>query len=268
MAGTYFQNVVPALRENIARVWPDVVQNGVWEASQARLIPWTDYAQLLPFAVVLVNGVTSGAWGLGNVADIFQVDIFRVQRVTGPSGGLPDQLTAHRDDLITRQLVLSGAYVGQMLPEPYRLAWDDGMSPNDLFADKLQPVRAGRLSDTLRDAQALAVQYSSGTLTEQDLIQRDHPYALRHGSPLEDPTVINSRTGKFRASWRITGPFAAGGVLTAMLENTDPKAAGLKQGLVNGRRLMFTRDIDDRVAAETWPRFEQRCADALIRAWK
>lgn len=98
-------------------------------------------------------------------------------------------------------------------------------------------------------AENLAHKYSDGFLSYDDLEAMDHPYAIRHGAPQEDPTVINKHTGDFDAAWKTLPPTVSGGVLHSVLINFSRVADFLK----NGTRFMFARPIDQRVGTETQP---------------
>jgi hypothetical protein len=141
-----------------------------------------------------------------------------------------------------------------------------GIDALERFVNSLESELRLAVNDTLHAGFNLAVQASSGTLTEADLIARDHPYALRHGTPQEDPDVINVRSGAFRAGWRVSGPFTISGGYGGTIENIDPKADELKRGLVNGRHLMFSRSPDEKVAVELQPIFEANIMRAIVRA--
>lgn len=141
-----------------------------------------------------------------------------------------------------------------------------GLDQLERFANNLDAELRLAVRDTLAEGQRIAIRHSSGTLTEADLRRLDHPYALRHGRPQQDPDVINERTGNFRRGWTTSGPTAASGGYQGAIFNTDPKEDELKAGLVRGFRMMFHRSPDEKTAAELAPIFEANVLRAIVRA--
>lgn len=82
---------------------------------------------------------------------------------------------------------------------------------------------------------------SSGPFSLYELAEMDHPYAVRHGMPLLDPSIINEQTGRFKASWQ--GEI---GVSSGRVSNASDVADYLDQGTDT----MFRRPIGDALEAE------------------
>lgn len=118
-------------------------------------------------------------------------------------------------------------------------------------------------ADNLRHAHELAVIHSSGPINSAQLAAEDHPFAVRHGSPLRDPSVINVQSGAFVHAWEQSGPRRAGGRLVGTVRNTDYKAQWLDYGTAR----MFARPLVARVLSELAPqriaRLVQAIADGL-----
>jgi uncharacterized membrane protein YebE (DUF533 family) len=136
-----------------------------------------------------------------------------------------------------------------------------GLDQLERFVTNLEGELTLAVNDTLHAGYGLAIEYSSGTYSEDDLARLDHPFATRHGSPQLDPSVINVKSGDFRAAWHTVGPTQAAGGVAGSIINNDPKAQFLQ-----GTRLMFARPIDDRIAHELAPVFEANVIRAVVRA--
>lgn len=121
-----------------------------------------------------------------------------------------------------------------------------------------------------RATKQLAYENSSGPLSPSDLRKQDHPYAVRHGSPKQNPGVINVGKGRdgdhFRDHWKIAGPSALvnpdsepvsdGGLTGQELEdgytvyNDSPIA---EKFLQPGTAKMFARPVDKETLKDAEP---------------
>jgi hypothetical protein len=88
----------------------------------------------------------------------------------------------------------------------------------------------------------IAKDFSSGTKSLAQLRREDHPFAKRHGRPLDPPEVINSQTGEFRAAWKVIAQTVKGMPVPAIV-NQNWKANFLK----GGTKYMFNRPVDESV---------------------
>lgn len=91
----------------------------------------------------------------------------------------------------------------------------------------------------LEDAEHL----SMGPYSQVELARRDHPFALRHGSPQLDPGVINEQTGRFLRAWKRSPVVNLGDTITAEITNNSPEADFLK----TQTRFTFRRPIADEI---------------------
>lgn len=107
---------------------------------------------------------------------------------------------------------------------------------------------------TIEDALIIAEDQSSGTLSTAELRRRGHPYARRHGKPLEDPRKINAQSKTFRAMWDTEGPADGADGPESAIFNRDPKAERLEKGT----RRMFPRAVDEAIEERLAPRREAR----------
>lgn len=119
-----------------------------------------------------------------------------------------------------------------------------------------QVLTAERL--TVEEAKTMLVEASSGTLTEKDLRELDHPYARRHGVAKRDPSIINVRSGRFSRSWSTLSPRARARRVHSRVRNRDPKAR-----FMFGTELMLPRPIVQRVARQIRPIRRYRLRRAL-----
>jgi hypothetical protein len=107
------------------------------------------------------------------------------------------------------------------------------MNPNSA-ADKLlrisDALRRNIVSaedKTLRQAKAVALKLSSGSLTPVDMRRMGHPYAARgfsvRSGTSANPEVINDN-GPFKGDWRTSGPNLTSGRCVSVLWNIDRNA--------------------------------------------
>lgn len=116
----------------------------------------------------------------------------------------------------------------------------------DTFVDEFHEALVAGVRKGVLDAYALAIELSSGEETAEDLSAADHPFAKRHGYPLQDPRVINMRSGEFIEHWRAKVPTSLSSPIEGYVENDSWKADLFLEGTVN----MFARPIEDAVARE------------------
>lgn len=112
---------------------------------------------------------------------------------------------------------------------------------------------------TLNKAYQLAYKYSMGTVTAQELA-RNRPYAVRHGAPLRDPSIINQQSSHFIQDWETIGPYWRGGTLYSVLRNISQIANWLEFGT----KFMFARPIVQRIINEITP-VRKRNLDAAMK---
>lgn len=94
---------------------------------------------------------------------------------------------------------------------------------------------------TIAHTQNEAQKRSSGPFSLRDLAKKDHPYAVRHGAPRLDPSMINTQSGAFRSDWSTSGPSFDGTGIAARLFNDNEVADFLQYGT----RTMFRRPIGE-----------------------
>ena len=80
---------------------------------------------------------------------------------------------------------------------------------------------------------------SSGPFSLRELAKRDHPYAVRHGAPRLDSSMINTQSGAFRSDWTADPPSFDDRGVSARLFNDNYVADFLQYGT----RTMFRRPI-------------------------
>ena len=92
---------------------------------------------------------------------------------------------------------------------------------------------------------AEATRRSSGGISTRQQAKEDHPYAVRHGAPLRDPSIINEQTGVFKRGWEddLATLSDTGSVARARLSNQTEVADYLNEGT----RTMFRRPIADKL---------------------
>lgn len=112
--------------------------------------------------------------------------------------------------------------------------------------------------ENLRDVQTVAEKRSSGGYSLASLARMDHPYARRHGIPLEEPGIINVQSGVFRRSWTSFGPYSVNDKLISRVANLDPKANYLEQRWGHPKTRMFARPINILIASTCRPRIQAR----------
>lgn len=117
-------------------------------------------------------------------------------------------------------------------------------------------------ADTVRDARAWAIYFSSGTTSTAQLVRLGHPYGhgfarfiasdtrafgkmiVRGPIPYGDASIINTQTGRFRDDWityvAAVGIQSAKGLITYGVKNVDPIASYLQFGTVR----MIARPLD------------------------
>lgn len=117
--------------------------------------------------------------------------------------------------------------------------------------------------ENLQEALRIARKLSSGTISSAQLRAMGHPYRLG-GSPPAPPEIINAQSGRFRDSWRATGPFATRGGLVSRLVNTAPWAAWLFGGTARMIARPIGAAIQRRVVALRYRRLQAAAAKALL----
>jgi biotin carboxylase len=124
------------------------------------------------------------------------------------------------------------------------------MSPGT-FAVKCRRIASALVTEAkaaeatlLAETEELFEKQSSGTLSTETLRMMGHPYAVRAPQDPPDHSIINDQTGKFRRSWRKSGPRMRGGMLRSTVVNVDPVAK-----YMFGTTKMVARPIDQTVAA-------------------
>lgn len=123
---------------------------------------------------------------------------------------------------------------------------------------------------TTKDALQCAVKRSQGPYSLAELAALGHPYAIRHlfataggGGPFGGQ-VINYQSGLFAAAWTWSAPSRSGGAIRSRVWNRAPYASFLEDGTV----LMWARPINHAVAAEVFPRFQERLRRALDQTFR
>ena len=113
----------------------------------------------------------------------------------------------------------------------------------------------------LKQAKALAVTLSSGTLTRAELRRRGHPYAVRNPTS-PNPQVINAQGSVFRNSFQIVPTTFSGRMVSSVINVADYSGY-----LANGTRFMVKRPLPEAVqSAVRAPRLARTFA-AVERAW-
>ena len=114
---------------------------------------------------------------------------------------------------------------------------------------------------SLKQAKALAVTLSSGTLTRAELRRRGHPYAVRNPTS-PNPQVINAQSGAFRAAWVVRAPVVTGGGVVSSVANISAPAR-----YMGGTRFMVARPLPEAVQAAVRAARLVRTRRAVERAW-
>lgn len=125
------------------------------------------------------------------------------------------------------------------------------------FSDAIKSAFADVMEDTRKEALRL----SSGGLTYAQLRAADHPYAVRHGEALVDPSVINRHNGGFYNRWQSPTVASSGDELTGMLVNDSNVADFLQYGTSK----MVPRPIKERLEQYAKQSTESRVTDAVAR---
>lgn len=121
------------------------------------------------------------------------------------------------------------------------------------------------LMETAYEMNDVAYDLSSGSYSLAQLAAMGHPYSKRHGGvgvPYGDPAVINKQSGKFRSGWQVEYRANPGGIPTANIVNTDPKA----EEVTGGEGRMIKRPIVERIKERTRPGYIARMAKAISEA--
>lgn len=127
------------------------------------------------------------------------------------------------------------------------------------FAAAVREAERQSAQEALQWARTL----SSGSLSRRQLRALGHPYAVRAPRPPGDPAIINLQSGRFLASWRVSGPRRTAGGLSTRLVNTAPWARFLSSG--TGRMIArpILARIRQRLAASRRRRHLQAVRQAL-----
>lgn len=124
---------------------------------------------------------------------------------------------------------------------------------------------------TVLDARAWVIYFSSGTATSLQQAALNNPYGLglvgpkgtRGPVPYGDLSIINAQTGKFRDDWMVyvavRGIGAASGILTWGIKNVNPIASFLQFGTVK----MKARPLDKGLRAYMDQVYSKRLGDAV-----
>lgn len=122
-----------------------------------------------------------------------------------------------------------------------------------------------------KSAQALkkvAREQFSGTDTPAELRRKDHPYATRHGSPLQDPAKVNKQTGRAYYAWQADPVEQTKDATTASTTNDDPVVAKF---LAPGTKKMFARSFTKAIVDKATPivlKIAQKAAQTIAGKFK
>ena len=79
-------------------------------------------------------------------------------------------------------------------------------------------------AQTVREANAAAVQAASGPHSTAQLKAAGHPYARRAPNPAFDAAIVNVQSGRFRAAFRALASRLVSGVVKSSVVNNSPEA--------------------------------------------
>lgn len=78
-------------------------------------------------------------------------------------------------------------------------------------AAALGPALRRAETESVKEAQKIAISLSKGAYSSLELARMGHPYAKRRPRPPADPGIINKQTGQFLGGWRRkTGNWSGG----------------------------------------------------------
>ena len=128
----------------------------------------------------------------------------------------------------------------------------------------------GAVRRSLAQGLVEARRLSSGPLTPADKVERDRPYATRHGplgkqsaQPGGNAAIINIVTGQFKQGWRTEGGNPAPGTIASgTLVNRDEKV----DWLVEGTKHMIARPVDLEAEARMRHIAEAEVSKAVAKA--
>lgn len=130
------------------------------------------------------------------------------------------------------------------------------------LAGEFEKACAQALTEAMRDTLVEAGRLSSGPYSLEDLARMDHPYAVRHGSPLLPPEIINRQSGEFASEWKRT-PILGSPEEPRMQVRNDSRVADF---LKYGTRRMFARPIEGELEVYAEEQIARRLAMRLT-AW-
>ena len=126
----------------------------------------------------------------------------------------------------------------------------------------LRPNLLRSEAETLKEATAQAVTFSSGTLTTAAMRKAGHPYAVRNPTA-PDPGIINAQSSVFRESFKIVSPTAFSGSIVSSVVNT----ASYSGYLSSGTRFMIPRPLAVKVQIAVQPARLTRTRRAVAQAF-
>lgn len=134
MPGFNAEPFIADLRRVVAATWPEI--SVAYDAEHADMVPWTSLT--LPYAVILIEELPKGDWGLNVLAFQPTVYVFYVASTTGKAVSLRGKLNGLTNAFwpvnpLTTARVLD---VGDM-------SWSDALRPNELFRAANRNQRAG-----------------------------------------------------------------------------------------------------------------------------
>jgi hypothetical protein len=136
----YLSPFIEELRAQVLAAWPEVGATGVPDAEHAALIAWQDLTP--PYAVILVPEAPGAEdWGLTTDSDELQIEIYRVDLVSGDSAGSRAALTKLQQALWPNDPLTLG-----MLTAKPKKSWSGRLAPNRLFMQEQPRRRAGCLT--------------------------------------------------------------------------------------------------------------------------
>jgi hypothetical protein len=128
------------------------------------------------------------------------------------------------------------------------------------MAAELPGAMAAAEARNLKAGLEIAIEQSSGTLSEDDLAAMDHPYARRHATPGADPEVVNVHTDVFREHWETDSKESADGVEGDIFNTAD-----YADEIEDGGRLWIPRPVNAAVARRLQPIRDEELERALNR---
>ena len=135
----YVPGIFADIQAIIKPVWPEVVANGIWEATHVNQVPWGELT--IPFAVTHIKRFERSSLLVPDVLGyMVSADVYYIAQTAGPISPIIAKLESLRDALSTAALTHGQVYdIGNF-------EWDDSLGPNAFFVASNSTARAGMIT--------------------------------------------------------------------------------------------------------------------------